>query len=362
MDTEQNRCALSKDKLMLFFPKEPDQQWINKIVKKHPGLQVDWVTSVKSDGQPVNEKDLSAECWKDTTLLFADFIPPPAELLSKVRFVQLASAGADIWYDHPVYLRKETVFSNASGVYSPQIAEWVIGTWIMNQRQLVRNQARPVEDPGQYTLCSSGESSGRLRMGVLGYGSIGRQCARIADALGMEVYAYTRSERKTSESRKDDTYRQYCVPNRGDPEGKIPSKWFYGTSQEKVDAFLAQDLDILVISLPLTKDTEKLISYKQFEIMCKKRTFVSNVARGKHIDTEALVAALEKGQIRGAALDVTDPESLPKEHPLWNAPNVYITPHISWMTSDVWGGSIRLLEANLERLNNNEPCINHLVK
>ncbi|KAJ5081180.1 2-hydroxyacid dehydrogenase [Penicillium angulare] len=355
-------CALSKDKLCLFFPKEPDHRWIDKICKRYPGLQVNWVASVKSDGKLINEKELSAEYWEGTTLLFADFIPPPADLLSKVRFVQLASAGANIWHDHPVYLRKETIFSNASGVYSPQIAEWVIGTWILSQRQLLRYQTRPSQDPAENTRQSTLGYGSRSRMGILGYGSIGRQCARIADALGMEVYAYTRSDRKTSESRKDNTYLQYCVPNTGDPEGRIPSKWFSGTSLENVNAFLAQDLDILVISLPLTKDTENIISHGQFEILRKKRTFVSNVARGKHINTDALVAALESGHIRGAALDVTDPEPLPKEHPLWKAPNVFITPHISWMAENVWGGSIQLLEANLERLNNNEPCINHLVK
>ena len=118
METVRETCALSKDKLMLFFPKEPDHQWINKISERYPGLQVNWVASVKSDGQSIDSKELSAEDWDGTTMLFADFIPPPADLLSKVRFVQLASAGADIWYDHPVYLRKETIFSNASGVYS----------------------------------------------------------------------------------------------------------------------------------------------------------------------------------------------------------------------------------------------------
>jgi lactate dehydrogenase-like 2-hydroxyacid dehydrogenase len=106
----------------------------------------------------------------------------------------------------------------------------------------------------------------------------------------MEVYAYTRSERKTPESRKDDTCHQYCVPKTADSEGRIPSKWFCGPSQENVDTFLAQDLDILVINLPLTKDTGELISHKQFEIMCEKRAFISNDARGKYIDTEATVA------------------------------------------------------------------------
>lgn len=115
--TTQN-CALSKDKLLLFFPKDPDTEWIKKITTKYPGLEVKWANSVKDDGSFVNEKDLPAEYWEDTTLLFVDYLPPPAELISKVRFVQLAAAGADAWLGHPTYLQKETVFSNASGLYS----------------------------------------------------------------------------------------------------------------------------------------------------------------------------------------------------------------------------------------------------
>lgn len=141
--------------------------------------------------------------------------------------------------------------------------------------------------------------------------------------MGMEVYAYTRSEKATPELRKDDSY---CVARTGDPDGLIPTKWFHGSSRENVDAFLGQDLDILVVSLPLTDATRGIISSKQFEIMSKKKTFLCNIARGGHVDQDALIQALEKGLIRGAALDVTDPEPLPSDHPLWKAPNLLITP------------------------------------
>ncbi|KAH7020326.1 putative 2-hydroxyacid dehydrogenase [Ilyonectria destructans] len=354
-------CALSKDKLLLFFPKEPNPEWISNIRAKYPGLQVNWASSVKEDGQPVDVKELPVEYWEGITLLFVDWSPPPAHLLSNVRFVQLASAGADLWHNHPTYLNKDIIFSNASGVYTLQIAEWVIGTWLMSQRHFLRYQKQMDEQVWEISSVPTVEDSYKLRMGILGYGSIGRQCARMAQAMGMEVYTYTRSERATPEARKEDQYNQFCVPGTGDPEGVIPSKWFHGTSKESINTFLAQDLDIVVISLPLTKDTEGLISYKQFEIMSKNRTFLTNIARGRHVDTQALIAALEKGQIRGAALDVTDPEPLPKEHPLWKAPNVYITPHVSWFTKKVWDRSIEILETNLERLNKNEPCINYLA-
>ncbi|KAK7408638.1 hypothetical protein QQX98_009202 [Neonectria punicea] len=362
MVTTSQACALSKDKLLLFFPQEPDPEWISRTMVKYPGLEVNWAASVKENGQPVKVEELPAECWKGTTLLFVDWSPPPAHLLSDVRFVQLASAGADLWHKHPTYLNQDIVFSNASGVYTPQIAEWVIGTWIMSQRHFLRYQKQMDNEHWEISSVPSVEDSYKLRMGILGYGSIGRQCARMAQAMGMEVYAYTRSERATPEARRDDTYNQYCVPGTGDQDGAIPSKWFHGATKENINTFLAQDLDIVVVSLPLTKDTERLISYEQFEILSKKKTFLTNIARGRHVHTDALIQALEKGQIRGAALDVTDPEPLPKEHPLWKAPNVYITPHVSWFTKKVWDRSIGILETNLDRLNNNEPCINQLAK
>jgi phosphoglycerate dehydrogenase-like enzyme len=194
-----------------------------------------------------------------------------------------------------------------------------------------------------------------LRMGVLGYGAIGRQCARLGQALGMEVYAYTRSERSTPESRKDDSY---CVAGTGDPDGIVPARWFHGSSKEAVNEFLAQDLDILVLSLPLTAATKYILGREQFGILAKKKTFVSNIARGQHIDTDALLDALREGKIRGAALDVTDPEPLPDGHPLFTAPNVFISPHVSWQTPQLFTRIQGILEKNLEHLIKGESLIN----
>jgi phosphoglycerate dehydrogenase-like enzyme len=194
-----------------------------------------------------------------------------------------------------------------------------------------------------------------LRMGVLGYGAIGRQCARLGHALGMEVYAYTRSERSTPEARRDDSY---CVPGTGDPDGLIPARWFHGAGREAVNEFLAQDLDLLVLSLPLTEATRYIIGREQLEILSRKKTFVSNIARGKHIDTDALLDALREGKIRGAALDVTDPEPLPDGHPLFTAPNVFISPHVSWQTPQLFERIQAIIEKNLDSLVNGRPLIN----
>ncbi|EPE06624.1 2-hydroxyacid dehydrogenase [Ophiostoma piceae UAMH 11346] len=140
------------------------------------------------------------------------------------------------------------------------------------------------------------EDSYILRMGILGYGSIGRQCARLASAPGMEVYAYTHGERATTESRREDAKQRSSISGTGDLDGILPAKWFHGSSQDSVNDFLGQGLDVLVISLPLTPGTQKLISSGQFSILSKKRTFVINVARGRHVDTQALITALEQAR------------------------------------------------------------------
>lgn len=192
--------------------------------------------------------------------------------------------------------------------------------------------------------------------GVLGYGAIGRQCARVAKSMGMDVYAFTRSEKSTPERRKDDSF---VVAGTGDADGLLPSKWFHGSTREAVNEFLAQDLDLLVLTLPLTPETRHILSAEQFEILGRtKKAFVANIARGGHIDQDALIEALESGKIRGAALDVTDPEPLPSDHPLWKAPNIFVTSHVSWKSTKLIPRVLDVVELNLKKLADHEPPIN----
>ena len=197
-----------------------------------------------------------------------------------------------------------------------------------------------------------------LFSGILGYGAIGREVARVAKAFNMEIYAYTHSVRPTPESRRDDSF---CVPGTGDPEGLLPSRWFHG-GRDAVDDFLGQDLDLLVVATPLTEFTSNLISHKQFDILSKKKTFLSNIGRGKIVNTEALAEALHAGKIRGAAVDVTDPEPLPKDHSLWNAPNLLVTPHVAWQTTNFLDRNLQLMEANLENLAQGKPLLNEVKR
>ena len=133
----------------------------------------------------------------------------------------------------------------------------------------------------------------------------------------MNVHAYTLHERKTAEERKDDSFHE---PGLGDPDGVIPSKWYAGSSQ--LNDFLNSGLDLLVITLPLTPATRGMLGAEQFKLLSKRKAYLSNAGRGGVVDTDALVTALESGQLRGAALDVTDPEPLNADSPLWGMKNV----------------------------------------
>jgi phosphoglycerate dehydrogenase-like enzyme len=183
--------------------------------------------------------------------------------------------------------------------------------------------------------------------GILGYGSIGRQTARVAKAMGMDVHAYTLHSRKTPESRRDDSY---SPPGLGDPEGHFPSRWFSGSSKAELHDFLGSGLDLLVVAIPLTSKTRHLISKPEFDILGRKKTYISNISRGTIINTDDLTEALNMGVISGAALDVTDPEPLPDGHALWSANNVTITPHISAASSAYYHRLLDIMRLNLEIL------------
>lgn len=189
----------------------------------------------------------------------------------------------------------------------------------------------------------------------MGYGSIGRQVARVCKSMGMSVHAYTLHPRRNPQSRRDDSYHPDGL---GDPDGTLPDQWFSGGSTVELHEFLRSGLDLLVIAMPLTPKTRGLISKPEFEVLRAKRTFVSNIGRGPIINTSDLIDALEQDVIRGAALDVTDPEPLPEAHPLWHAKNVIITPHVSGNTTKYMERVFEVLMANLTRFSNGKRLMN----
>lgn len=183
--------------------------------------------------------------------------------------------------------------------------------------------------------------------------------ARIAKAMGYDVIAYTATPKDTAEKKKD---RGYIVPGTGDPDGLIPREWYSGLDKKSLHEFLSQDIDVLLVSVPLTPQTTHFLAAAEFDLLGKKGAFVANISRGKVLQQDDLIAALKKsredGGLRGAALDVTDPEPLPEDSELWDLDNVVITPHVSGLGTTYAERSFGILEQNLTRLEKGERLLN----
>jgi phosphoglycerate dehydrogenase-like enzyme len=252
------------------------------------------------------------------------------------------SAGVDRLYSSPIWKEAKITLTNSSGVHGPQIAEWVILQILSHshrQKLLLELQRQHVW--GSDKVPREQQDGVGQTFGVLGYGAIGRQAARVADALGFEVIAFTATPKKTPESKKD---HGYIVPRTGDPDGSIPSSWHSGLDKASLHEFLSRDIDVLLVSVPLTPETTHLLAREEFEILGKNNAFIINVSRGKVLEQNDLIEALKKysesggtggaiagaNGLRGAALDVTDPEPLQADSELWDLENVIVTPHIRY--------------------------------
>ncbi|KAK2039856.1 D-isomer specific 2-hydroxyacid dehydrogenase [Colletotrichum somersetense] len=348
--------TLEGHKLLILSSSAPPRGYLDKLRSEYPGLAVAHHELDFADRKPGPDFD-PAE-WKDVTILLTGSALPAVGEAPKLRYVQLQSAGANHILNNPLFKDTDVSFCTANGVHGPQISEWIIATYLSFQHHLpqyIDNYRAGHWKRGNEVV----EDAVGRTIGILGYGSIGRQTARVAKALGFRVHAYTLHPRPTPESRRDNSY---TPPGLGDPEGEFPSAWYSGASKADLHAFLGSGLDLLVVATPLTDKTSHLLAAPEFVILGERRTFVSNIARGPVVDTDALIAALDDGTVRGAALDVTDPEPLPDGHPLWKAKNLLVTPHISGMSASYQDRVLGILDLNLKRLSEGKKLTNLVNK
>ncbi|EXJ86917.1 D-3-phosphoglycerate dehydrogenase [Capronia epimyces CBS 606.96] len=344
----------SENVLLVLLHWAPSEEYISSLSRISPGIRVIVHQTAMYDTEV--PKEITDETWASVTILLTWKLVPAKEQAPNLRYVQLISAGCNQLFGQPIFEQTDIAFCTANGVHPPQIAEWVFATFLGFQHHLPEHYDN--QKLGNWVDPESDEDTEDavgLRIGILGYGCIGRQVARVGKALGMSIHAFTLHERPTPDSRKDDSFTE---PGLGDPDGVFPSKWYHGI--EQLNEFLGSDLDLLVITLPLTSSTSGMLSSEQFNILSKRKAFISNAGRGGIIDTNSLIEALKQGKIRGAALDVTDPEPLPEDHPLWKAPNVLITPHCSGNSNHYNERVLKILAYNLDRLTRGISVVNRV--
>jgi len=184
-------------------------------------------------------------------------------------------------------------------------------------------------------------------VGIIGYGSIGRECARQLAALGMRVVC----SKRDPASRRDDGYNAW--PGTGDAEGAIPSAWF-GPGQ--LDAMLP-DCDLVVVAVPSTPQTEAMIGAREFGRM-KPGARMIVVSRGGIVAEQALADALRNGQLAEAVVDCFVREPLPPDHFLLDVPNLILTPHMSGVYEGFWSRMVDLVGENLRRYQSGLSLLN----
>lgn len=220
-------------------------------------------------------------------------------LAHNVSWVHVAAAGVDGPL-FPGLVESEAVLTNAAGVFDHPMAEWALMVILAFVKELFDNVEHQRRRHWAYREVGVLEGQRAL---VVGAGGIGRDIARVLGMMGIEV-------RGVARSRRDE-----------DPD--------FGTVHPVEDLHeLLPWADFVIAALPLTSRTRGLLGAGQFALMKSTARFL-NVGRGATVDEEALIEALRAGEIAGAALDVFAAEPLPTHSPLWDLPNVYVSPHMS---------------------------------
>ncbi|MAE65968.1 MAG: hypothetical protein CMJ18_16985 [Phycisphaeraceae bacterium] len=277
-------------------------------------------------------------------------LPRDLEPWRHVRFIQVLTAGVSQYgVDHSIW-RTGIPLATASGIHAVPMAEYAMCTLLMLAQQMpqmaeFRRDREWWDSPRRQAY--GGHTLRGWTAGIVGYGSIGRECGRLAHQLGMRVLAMKRDP----ERRRDEGFIGW--PGTGDAQGTIPEKWF---APDQVGDMLAET-DVLMITCPRTDATRGLIGDDELRRM-SPRSYVLVISRGGIIDEAALCRALHEGTIAAATVDGYAKEPTCRDHPLFDAPNVIMTPHLSGYFDQYWATGLKLLCENLRRLVSDRPLLN----
>ncbi|CAA6827962.1 MAG: D-3-phosphoglycerate dehydrogenase (EC [uncultured Thiotrichaceae bacterium] len=314
----------------------------NKIVVLVPNNRIptrpdykEWLQSAVGDTQLVFVKSAEElELEKEDADVYLGFCQHVTEDMETLTWVQNYFVGVDRCANNKTLLKDSVLLTNTSAIPGPGMAEHTIAMMLMLTKKMTifYNQQQQqiwkrLESPSTQVM-----EVGDKTMLVVGLGGIGRQIAKRAHGLGMTVKGIRNS------SREGPDYVSYV-----------------GLADELTK--LAAEADVVVNITPLTKSTTGLYDKAFFKTM-KPTAYFINMGRGKSVVTEDLLAALQNGDIAGAGVDVTNPEPLPADHPLWKAPNIIITPHNSAPSDQMLERFWILARENLRRYVAGEKMLN----
>lgn len=292
--------------------------WLTAAIRRrYPGMKVVHLPDYTRLSEEIRDADIYVG-WSLRPEQFAS--------ARKLKWIHATAAGIDQLMRDDIR-RSPVVVTNSSGVMTVPMAEHTLGLILALARRLpcavlYQQQKHWAQQDIWDEKPHPMEINGRTLV-IVGFGAIGRELARRARACGMQVVGVKRD------------------PSRGGEEADRV------VGVEELDAALAE-ADFVVLATPMTPQTRHFFGRERFAAM-KPSAYFINIGRGALVDTEALVVALRGGTIAGAAIDVAEGEPLAADNPLWEAPNLLITPHLSAASERLWHRHAALLLENLDR-------------
>jgi phosphoglycerate dehydrogenase-like enzyme len=284
-------------------------------------------------------EEITPDVWAKVEVLYTDKVLPSPEQAPKLRWIQLHYAGVEHAIDAPILQREGVTTTSLSGAASSQIAEYVLTMILSLGRRLpdllsLQRKAEWLRERGERILPQ--ELRGSV-VGIVGYGSIGRQVANLLRPFGATILAAKRNAMQPEDT-------GYTPEGMGDPTGDFAHRIYPAEALRP----MLKECDFVVVAAPMTPHTAGLIGPEELAAM-KPTAFLIDISRGGVLDHTALIPALRDKRIAGAALDVFPEEPLPADNPLWKLSNVLITPHIAGATRHYDERAVALFAENLER-------------
>ena len=310
---------------------------LDRIRAAAPGARIVMVSVEGLADGPLDDVEVMLRGW-----LSSDAFDRLLARAPRLTWVHSATSGVERALT-PASRERRLVVTNARGVFSRPIAEYVLMMILAVSRrlpQLLELQRERTWQPLEGTELRD------VTVGVVGFGSIGRTVATLATSFGCQVVAVRRHSELEATPRSTDDEGLSAAELRLDRVG----------GPETLPELLAES-DFIVLAAPLTPETEDLINADTLA-MVKPGAWLINVARGRLINERALLRALRDGHLGGAVLDTFRDEPLPPMSSFYDLPNVIVTPHTAWSSGRVLDRSVELFCENLRRFASGEPFLN----
>ncbi len=310
---------------------------LQQIAEVSPNIKLTDVSGLlraENGGDPVSKEKLD-DLLSQAEVIFGLRLPQNVVARApRLKWIQTMSAGVDRFLDTEM-VESPVILTNVSGIHATPIGEFVLGLMLMFAKNAPLHFQ--LQQKKQWKRLPPSILRSKT-VGIVGLGSIGKEVARLAKAFGMRVLATRRSAKREGRARNVDIM--------------LPSS--------QLCRLLAES-DFVVLAVPVTPETNKLIGEKELRAM-KSTAYLINISRGEIVDEEALIHALDEHWIAGAGLDVFATEPLPTDSRLWELPNVIFSPHIAGGMVDYATRATERFVENLERYVDGRTLLNVVDK